>query len=88
MRFARTAHAGCGLVAATDAAPGARLLSLPLEAEALRGASGGGVEWVPVALTSELSLATRGPLGALGRALAAVDGLARVRPRCTGYASC
>jgi hypothetical protein len=77
VRFARTPTAGCSLVAAADSEPGSALLSLPLESEAAR--SSGGAQWLPVAITSELVLATQGPLGAAGRALAAVDGVARVR---------
>jgi hypothetical protein len=80
VRFTRTAAAGCGLVAARDAAPNARFLSLPLEHVTAQGSAA--AAWAPVALTSELPLATRGPLGAVGRALAAVDGVARLRDAC------
>ena len=76
VRFVRTRSAGCGLVAARSAGPGERLLSLPLETQA---SSAAGAAWTPVALTPELVLATDGPLAAAGRALAAVDGVARVR---------
>ena len=75
VHFARTSSAGAGLVAAREVAAGGTLLALPLEACASAGAA---AAWSPIALTSELPVALAGPLGALGRALAATDAAARL----------
>lgn len=86
-RFARTAGAGAGLVAAGDVDAGATLLALPLETCAVSGAA---ASWTPVALTSELPLAPAGPLGSLGRALAAtgaVERLSEAAPGLRGWRS-
>jgi hypothetical protein len=85
-RFARTGGAGAGLVAARDVAPGATLLSLPLETCAVSNGAAA-ASWTPVALTSEQPLAPAGPLGALGRALAATDAVARLSEAAPGLRS-